>query len=69
MNNNPKLNAEGYHDPTAYEALKPVIREDEYMRHRVSSLIDLMRRTADMCGFEVVGRVALKYKKTGKEYR
>jgi hypothetical protein len=66
---NPKHNSEGYSDPTAYEALKPIIQEDDKRRRRVSDFIDLMKRFADMCGYEIMNRVVLKDKKTGKEYR
>ena len=68
-NKNPRMNSEGYSDPTAYEALKPIIKDDEYRQRRVSDFIDLMRRFANMCGYEIMNRVVLKDKKTGKEYR
>ena len=35
---------------------------------RVSEFIDLMKRLANMCGFEILNRVGVKDKKTGKEY-
>ena len=35
----PWQNSEGYSDPTAYEGLKPVIREDEEQQKRVNTLI------------------------------
>ena len=66
---NPKFNSEGYYDPTAYEGLKPIIKEDAERQKRVSDFVDLMKRFANMCGYEILNRVALKDKKTGKEYR
>lgn len=68
MGNNPRLNSEGYSDPTAYEGLKPIIKEDSKRQPRVSEFIDLMKRLANMCGFEILNRVGVKDKKTGKEY-
>ena len=35
----------------------------------ISSLIPIMKQTAELAGLEVVGRIALKDKQTGKEYR
>lgn len=35
----------------------------------ISNLIPIMKNTAELAGFEVVGRIVLKDKHTGKEYR
>jgi hypothetical protein len=66
-------NSEGYADPTAGEAWKNIRRAD---RHReaerlamISNLIPIIKQTAELAGFEVIGRIALKDKATGKEYR
>jgi hypothetical protein len=67
--NNPKFNSEGYHDPTAYEALKPIIKDDSIQQKRVNDLVFVLKYIIDKAGFELSNRVALKDKKTGKEYR
>lgn len=67
--NNPRLNSEGYSDPTAYEGMKPIIKDEAYRQRRVSEFVDLLKRFANLCGFEIMNRVVLKDKKTGKEYR
>lgn len=69
MSNNPKFNSEGYYDPTAYEGLKPIIKEEAIQQKRVSELIQVLKYIIDKAGFDVVNRIALKDKKTGKEYR
>ena len=69
MGTNPKLNGEGYPDPTIYEALKPVIKEEDQRQRRISKFVTLLKDFADLCGYEVMNRVVLKDKKTGKEYR
>ena len=66
---NPKFNSEGYYDPTAYEGLKPIIKEEAAQQKRVSELIQVLKYIVDKAGFDVVNRIALKDKKTGKEYR
>lgn len=65
---NPKFNSEGYYDPTACEGLKPIIREEAHQQKRVSELIQVVKYIVDKAGFDVVNRIALKDKKTGKEY-
>lgn len=66
-------NSEGYSDPTAGAAwsnMRKVERQKEAERLAViSDLIPVMKQTAGLAGFEVVGRITLKDKETGKEYR
>ena len=66
-------NGEGYYDPTAGTALHNICREEreqESERHIITSrLISVMKQTAELAGFEVVGRIILRDKDTGKEYR
>ena len=69
MYNNPKFNSEGYCDPTAYEGLKPIIEEETIQQKRVGELVHVLKYIIDKAGFVMLNRVALKDKKTGKEYR
>ncbi len=64
-------NSEGYPAPTAGAAYS-AIRRKEYRADRlaaISALIPVMKGAANLAGFEVVGRIVLKDKATGKEYR
>lgn len=66
-------NGEGYIDPTPGAAFGN-IRREEHKREAdrlsvISNLIPIMKNTAELAGFEVVGRIVLKDKHTGKEYR
>lgn len=65
---NPKFNSEGYYDPTAYEGLKPIIKEEAAQQKRVSELVQVLKYIIDKAGFDVVNRIALKDKESGKEY-
>lgn len=67
-------NAEGYSDPTPGEAMSNIHREQRQQEAAerlavISRLIPVMKQTAELAGFEVVGRITLKDKETGKEYR
>lgn len=66
-------NKEGYPDPTAGEALGTLVKEErkEAREHNaaVTSLITMLKQIISLAGFELVGRIVLRDKETGKEYR
>lgn len=66
-------NKEGYPDPTAGEALGAVAKEErQEAKERnaaVTSLITMLKQIISLAGFELVGRIVLRDKETGKEYR
>lgn len=66
-------NSEGYSDPTAGQAWGNIRRAEKQQEAErltaISALIPVMKQTAELVGFEVVGRIILKDKATGKEYR
>ena len=55
-------NSEGYVDPTAGAAMATELND---RNHR---LIQVIRNIVDIAGFEIVGRVTLKHKKSGKVF-
>ena len=61
-NRNPFLNQSGCPDPTAYHALKPIMQEDAALEGKVNFLIA-------ESGFELLARIELKDKKTGRCFR
>ena len=58
-------NDEHYPDPTAYAVLKSIESTDK----RVTEIIRCMKSIAVVCGFDVIGRIELRDRKTGKVYR
>lgn len=66
-------NQEGYPDPTPGEAFGNILREERRKEAEraavIGNLIPIMKRTAELVGFEVAGRIVLRDKETGKEYR
>jgi hypothetical protein len=60
-----KRNGSGYVDPTAYKAITNVSEEDK----KVSKVIKTLQAVAHLAGYEIVGRVALRDKETGREWR
>ena len=66
-------NAEGYSDPTAGEAYQKIIKEERatdcIKLAKISALVPILRATAELYGFDIIGRIPLKDRETGKEYR
>lgn len=65
----PYFNHEAYPDPTAYHGLKGVIKQEEQLEKQVSDLIHVFKVICSLAGFEIIGRVQFKHKKTGKEFK
>ena len=64
-----KRNASGANDPTAYAALKPIVAQETEVESKLHKLIATMKNVANLAGFEVVGRIEFRHRKTGKEFR
>lgn len=65
----PWKNAEGYSDPTAYEALKAVDRQEAEQQKKVNALIGVLKYIINAAGFDLLARIELKDRQTGREYR
>lgn len=63
--NNTYKNGEGYSDLTAGKAIKNADKTPD----RIMDVINLMKHCASVAGLEVVGRIVLKDRTTGKEWR
>ncbi len=66
-------NSEGYSDPTPGAALSNItleekIRESERL-DKISSLIPILKMTAELVGFRIAGRITLIDIETGKKYK
>ena len=64
-----KKNKEGYSDPTAGAALSKIQREEIELQRRVSELVNVLKYVIDKSGFELMARIEIRDKKTGKEFR
>lgn len=66
---NPRRNAEGYPDPTAYYGTREVIKTESEADKRAFDLIKVLKFIIRSCGFELIERIQIKDTKTGREYR
>lgn len=64
----PPTNAEGYADPTAQAALEAIAQADEALENRASFLIRVLKFIISNAGFELLNRIELKDRKTGREF-
>ena len=64
----PRRNAEGYSDGTPYEAVRNV-ESEKRERRRIDRLMQNLRYVCELAGFDIVGRVILKDRSTGKTWR
>lgn len=69
MANYPKRNSEGYYDPTAYEGVKSIVREENALDGRVSDLVKVLKFIIRNCGVELVSRIEIKDVKTGRVFK
>lgn len=60
-----RKNAEGYSDPTAYEAIKRLEKEDERFHKLLFAIFDI----CELAGFQVEGRIVLVDKRNGRVWR
>lgn len=60
-----RRNAEGYPDPTAYEATKNMNKDSERFYKLLRSIFVI----CELAGFRLEGRIVLKDEKTGKIWR
>lgn len=61
----PWENNSGCKDPTAYAATKPISEEEQ----RVGELVKVLRYIVRLAGFELINRVELRDRKSGRTYR
>ena len=64
-----RRNCEGYSDPTAYAALSKIRQEEIEQQRRASELIYVLKYIINKAGFDLVARIELRDRRTGKEFR
>ena len=71
-NGKPWLNNSGYPDLTAYEALKKIQNEErrsQQIDKTAHLVITTIKNILDIAGFELVERIQIRHKKSGKIYK
>lgn len=64
-----RKNSEGYNGPTAYRAISNITAADREIKRRADNLVGAIKLITEISGFEIIGRVQLRHKKSGAEYK
>lgn len=67
--NSLKRNSEGYADPTAYQGMKIVVKEETESDRKAAELIKVLKFIIRSCGFELITRIQVREIKSGREYK
>ena len=67
--NNPRCNNEGYSDPTAYAALRPMMQADAALENKVHFLIKVLKFIVNEAGFDLISRIELRHKESKREFK
>lgn len=62
-------NASGYYDPTAESALTPIHKQEQQADDLAGHIIWLIKDLLRICDFELIERVQIRHKPTGREYK
>lgn len=65
MNKDPRRNASGCSDPTAYQAITNLDMEEKHFQELIKTIKYLCR----LAGFEIEGRIVLKNHRSGRVYK
>lgn len=66
----PRRNASGYMDMTAYQAIRNIEHQEAAdAEARYKKLLSTIFYICDLAGFHIEGRITIKDKKTGKVWR
>lgn len=65
MKENHRVNSEGYPDPTAYA----LIEKENNLEYRVNILIKTLKSIVALSGFELIARIEIRDKNSGREFR
>lgn len=66
-------NSEGYSDPTTGAAISKIFAEEQQLEDKrleqIKIIVPIIKKIAELAGFEVVGRNVFSDLKTGKKYK
>jgi hypothetical protein len=68
-NGKPWLNNSGVPDPTAHNAIKNVTAEEVKIDRAARLTINVIKGVLELAGFELVGRIQIKHKKSRKVFK
>lgn len=64
-----RYNSSKYPDPTAHAALQSALDEQTEEERRIRKVISTVKNVLDFAGFELMARIEIRDKRTGKIYK
>lgn len=65
----PYYNQDGYPDPTAYEAMAPIQKIQDDSDKRLAQLIKALKVIIELADYDLLARIEVRDRKTGRTYR
>lgn len=65
----PRKNTEGYPDPTAFEGMRRAERMERDAEQRSNALIGAIKSLINLAGFDLLARIEIRDRRTGREFR
>lgn len=65
----PWQNKSGCSDFTAYNAIKNVSAEEQKIERAAGMIVTTVKNILELAGFEPIGRIQIKHKKSGKVFK
>lgn len=62
------MNGEGYKDPTAEKAIKRAEKEKRPPKS-ILELVYVLKNVASLTGYDIIGRIHLRDRRSGEEWR
>lgn len=66
---NPYYNAEMYADPTAYDGLKNIVREENETERKCNRLVKVLKFIIKESGFELLNRIELRHTASKRTFK
>lgn len=66
---NPRKNAEGYDDPTAYRALRNIMKQESDPEKRLNALVATLKYIINLAGFDLLNRFELRDRKSKRVFK
>lgn len=64
-----RYNGSKYPDPTAHAALQSTLDEQNEEEMRIRKVISTVKNVLDFAGFDLIARIEIRDKQTGKVYK
>lgn len=64
-----RRNPSGANDPTAYDALTDIYSEESEADRKTFALIKAVKTLIDLAGYDLIARIELRDRQTGRTYR